>query len=383
MIYLSTTYDANGFFRHSTNDCSYVGYKPSTYKDTESTTLFVWGHGCGGVGEGDMWVICPPSSRAAQKHISISMLGKDGKCWDADVDYKKVLAAIEDVKKYFNINKVILGGYSSGGDLSYYTAFFHSDKIAGVVINNSSPFLDSGSASQSAKLAATKYKFGIYQMSHTEDTTYKIVNVRNEVATLRNAGHQVEFIELPGKHWEATTATSGTNYDFIKYALPFIDNNNWKMPNTNPPVVEPPVESKILKNFAKSSLSVKAPGDQGFTSTKVVKDGYDNVNAGVYGLRVYTRTSWSGANGFCINMTFENVHEYDLTWEELSLDLRNHTISNFGNCTVIGTSGTVIVKPTDGTKTIPANNRVSINMCFNRAKDATNYYQVLVKSIKW
>ena len=58
--------------------------------------------------------------------------------------------AIADVKTHFNIDprQVVLGGYSSGGDLSYRIAFTHSTEIAGVLAENTAPFRDTGLTSE-------------------------------------------------------------------------------------------------------------------------------------------------------------------------------------------------------------------------------------------
>lgn len=379
MAYLTTTYDSYGFFRHTTSESTYLGYKPASYTESTPMTLFVWMHGCGGQAEGDMWAICPSNLRPTQKYIAISIGGKDGKCWDADVDYKKVLAAIEDVKKYFNIGKVILGGYSSGGDISYYTAFFHSDKIAGVVVNNSSPFKDSGNGTQAQKLAAAKYKFNVYQMSHTGDTTYKINEVKAEIEVLKNAGYPVKFVELPGTHWDAATPTSGTNYDFAKYALPFVNDNDWKMPSSEP-VITPPT-NPTLPGFTKSNNNVKYPEDQGITFTKNVK-GYSNVKDGNYSLIYHVRTTSCWAGGFSVDIICTNNSEYDISVSEITLDLRNHTLSSYGGCIPSANSGIITAKLNN--PIIGAKSKAAFNMYLTRSKNLTdNYYQVLVKAIKW
>ena len=61
---------------------------------------------------------------------------------------------LSDIKIYFNIKSkgVVVGGYSSGGDLTYRTAFYHADIFAGVIVENSSPYRDTGST-QAASLA--------------------------------------------------------------------------------------------------------------------------------------------------------------------------------------------------------------------------------------
>ena len=93
---------------------------------TTPITLFVWMHGCGGQGAGDIYTVAPGGD---QSYIAIALGGREGACWDLNTDTAKVLAAIANVKTHFNINprRVILGGYSSGGDLAYRTAFYNAN----------------------------------------------------------------------------------------------------------------------------------------------------------------------------------------------------------------------------------------------------------------
>ena len=58
------------------------------------------------------------------------------------------MAALADFETHFNVDRrrVILGGYSSGGDLAYRTGFRHSSTFAGLLIENSSPFRDTESS---------------------------------------------------------------------------------------------------------------------------------------------------------------------------------------------------------------------------------------------
>lgn len=376
MPYLTTTYDSNGFFHLTSPEGPYVGYKPDTYNEDTPITLFVWMHGCGGNAEGDMWGICPPATRANQNYIGISIGGKDGLCWDINPDYKKVLAAIDHVSEYFNIDprSVILGGYSSGGDLCYYTVFYNADKFAGAIVENTSPFRDTTST-QAESLAAAAWKFNVVHIAHFQDATYPISGVRNETDAMKAAGFPIIRIEKPGTHYDPDTATSGTNYDLITFGLPYI-NAGWLAPETTPPL-------PVLANFAPPSTTITYPKDKVITVSKVVPDGYANVKKGTYKLKFYTRTTYSGQNGFCVDITIANDNAYDISWEQLTLDLRNYTISNFGQCTINGTTGTVVVIPTADTARIPANNKVSFNLCCNRAAGDASSDQVLIKSVKW
>ena len=88
------------------------------------------------------------------------------------------MAALADVETHFNVDRhqVILGGYSSGGDLAYRTGFRHSATFDGLLIENSSPFRDTES-SAAESLAAATTKIPIVHLAHTGDTTYPIAGV--------------------------------------------------------------------------------------------------------------------------------------------------------------------------------------------------------------
>jgi len=108
---------------------------PPSYDASHATpmTLFVWLHGCGGYGQYDISMVSPGSAR---DYISIAVGGRENQCWHVDDDAPTVLAAIADMKTHFNINphRVVLGGYSSGGDLTYRTAFYNANMFAGVLV---------------------------------------------------------------------------------------------------------------------------------------------------------------------------------------------------------------------------------------------------------
>jgi hypothetical protein len=202
---------------------------PSAYNAAHTTpiTLFVWSHGCGGQSEGDINTISPGGT---QSYIAIAVGGREGQCWDPNSDPPKLLAAIANVKTHFNINprKVVLGGYSSGGDLSYRTAFYNSRSFAGVLAENTSPFRDTGS-SQAASLAAASFKFHVVHLAHTEDDSYPIGTVRSETDALKGAGFPIERIERPGGHYDDSTETSGTDHDLQTLLLPHL-NDGWLSP---------------------------------------------------------------------------------------------------------------------------------------------------------
>jgi hypothetical protein len=229
--YLPVTYDTNGFFHLDSGQSAYVGYKPDTYSDSQPISLLVWMHGCGGDAEGDLWTVAAPASRQTQSYIAISIGGRDGDCWSVDTDTPKVLAAIVDVSRYFNINprKIYLAGYSSGGDMTYRVGLQHSSLFAGLLVENSDPFQDTG-ATQASLLASASWKINIAHLAHLSDATYPIASVRADLATLTANGFPVTLIEKAGTHYDPDTGTSGTSYDLIHFLLPFVD-AGWKSPS--------------------------------------------------------------------------------------------------------------------------------------------------------
>jgi hypothetical protein len=220
-------YTANRSFALST----YWIQVPSAYDRTHATPtqLLVWLHGCGGYGRWDIDNVAPAST---DPYIAISVGGREGDCWDVGADQAKVLAAIADVETHFNIDKrrIVLAGYSSGGDLTYRTAFYHARVFSGVLVENSTPFRDTGSSS-SASIAAAAWKFPVVQLAHTGDTTYPIAQVRSETTTLRNAGFPVTLVERPGTHYDnPSSGVPGTDADARTYLLPHLG-DGWLAPS--------------------------------------------------------------------------------------------------------------------------------------------------------
>ena len=201
----------------------YSLYVPAAYDASHKTAskLLVWLHGCGGDAYGDAWAVSPGGS---QSWVTVSVGGRDYGCWDPNSDTTLVIAALDDVKRRLNIDpkKVVIGGYSSGGDLAYRTAFYDTKRFAGLIAENTSPFRDTGS-SQSSSLAAAAWKLNIVHLAHVSDPTYPIAGVRAETDAVKAAGFPETRIERPGTHWDADTTSSGTNYDMRTYLLPYLD----------------------------------------------------------------------------------------------------------------------------------------------------------------
>lgn len=377
--YLPVTYDSNGFFRLNSGQSDYIGYKPDTYKEDKPNSLFIWMHGCGGNAEGDLWMVAPSATRKTQSYIAVSLGGRDGACWQTNNDAPKVLACIDHIKKYFNIDpkRIYLGGYSSGGDMTYRVGMENASKFAGLLIENSDAW-GSGKTVQQL-IASASWKINIVQLNHTGDTTYPIDKARTNLAALKAAGFPVVAIEKPGGHWDNDNGTTGTKYDWITFVRPYLD-AGWVQGGVIAP--PPPPPPPTVANITKTSTTVKYPGGQGISVTKVVGDGYANAPAGTYKLTFQTVVTYSGASNFCVDVIVTNDNpDYDLSWDSLQLDLRNHTLQSFGGCSVTGTSGIVTVVPSN--KTVLSKNKTAFNLCLTRATDATSYYQVLIKSVKW
>ena len=197
-------------------------FVPENYSTDHSvpTQLFVWMHGCGGVAECDVWNV---SARGSQDWITLSVGGRDGQCWNVDRDGALVLGAIEGVRNRLRIDpsRVVLGGYSSGGDLAYRVAFEHPELFSGILVSNTAPFTDSGASARGLAQAAT-IRVPIVQVAHLGDTTYPIAEVRSQIEELRSAGYRVALVERAGPHFEADGLDYGTNYDTRTYLLPVL-----------------------------------------------------------------------------------------------------------------------------------------------------------------
>jgi predicted esterase len=98
----------------------------------------------------------------------------------------------------------VIGGFSSGGDLAYRTAFYNSTGFAGLLAVGTTPFRDTGSTQQ-ASIAASTFKFHVVHLAHTEDEIYPIATVRQETDALTAAGFPVERVERPGSHYDEQT----------------------------------------------------------------------------------------------------------------------------------------------------------------------------------
>lgn len=266
--------DALGIFTLNSGQSTYHGYSPATYNPATPISLFVWMHGCGGDPYWDLYGIAAhPDTRANQSYVAISIGGRSGLCWRPGTDDPKVLAAIEHVSTYFNINprKIYLGGYSSGGDMTYRVGFENAEKFAGLLAVNSDPFRDTGSNGP-ALMSAAKWKINVAHLAHTEDMTYPIATVRASINALRSNGFPATLIERPGGHWVNgnTVAEQGTQYNTRTLLLPYLD-QGW----VSPLPLRPAIKGKKSLQTSGSRIVLKGTAkDADYVEYKVMGKKY-------------------------------------------------------------------------------------------------------------
>jgi predicted esterase len=141
-------------------------------------------------------------------------------------DVSKVMADIAQAETQFNIDRrrVIIAGYSSGGDLGYRTIFYNANTFAGIIAVNTDPFRDTGSTEQQS-LAAAAWKFNIVHVAHTMDEEYPVAQVQPHITDLKNAGYPVDYSVLPGTHYDANTTS-----DIQHTLLSHVDSDGWLAP---------------------------------------------------------------------------------------------------------------------------------------------------------
>jgi predicted esterase len=238
--------DAGGFFTSG-----YWTVVPPSYDSTNQTaeTLLVWMHGCDGSAEADSFYLSNYSTD--RPYIVISLNGPEGEgagpsCWDTgdQSDSQQVLADIASAETHFNVNRrrVIIAGYSSGGDLAYQTIFLHADTFAGILAINTDPVRDNTfNDNLSAAIAGAAWKFPIIQVMHVSDTTYPPSTVQPHLAALQSAGFPVTADDPAGDHYDndapdgcddvtPSTCTSGTDADVARYLTSSIAGDGWQSP---------------------------------------------------------------------------------------------------------------------------------------------------------
>lgn len=358
-------------------------YVPMSYDATHATpiSLLVWLHGCGGQAQYDAWMVSPGGS---QSWISLAVGGREGACWsNYATDGAKILAAIANMKTHFNIDprRVVLGGYSSGGDIGYELAFKNANLFSGVIFENTNPSAAAMTASTTAS-----WKLNIAHLAHTGDTIayYAIANVRNNMNTLKGHEYPVTFIEKPGSHWDNDVGTTGTKYDLINSLLPFM-NAGWLagVAPLPPPscVFTYSTWNVCQSNGTQTRTSASSPPVCSGTptlsqpctyvppTTDTDDDGMLDVNdlcpnvkgtvgaKGCLPLVVTAVKTHDWGSGGCKVYTYTNKNPVPLSWKGMIIYLNDSKLRG-----VSGVWGAIFLNPTATGKTVvtPLNNNVGV-----------------------
>jgi len=218
------TKDADGFFTRNSGLGDYVAYVPASYSPSKPMRVIVGMHGCGD----DManfahWGMNPYDLRSTQDHIGISLGSETGsnKCWNKGGDDAKVMAAVDDLAKCFWVHraKIVVAGFSSGGELAYRVGMMSADKFAGILIEHSALYAAGGT--EDTLLANAAWKLPIRHRAATSDTVFPIANVKTDWTTITNAGFPLTTSEVAGTH-------DGTSTDWASWLIPA--SATWTLP---------------------------------------------------------------------------------------------------------------------------------------------------------
>ena len=212
----SVTKDSAGFFTRTSSKSSYVAYVPASYTGSQPVRLIVGLHGCGDSAMNfATWGVNPYDTRTGQEHIGISIGGKDGSCWSMGVDDEKVLAAVDDISKCFWVHqkKVVIAGFSSGGQLAYRVGLDKASRFAGIIIEDSALYAAGSNPSPDTLLANAAWKVNIAHRTHTSDTVFPLAEVKADWTKTKAAGFPLQTSETAGGH-------DGVSADWATWLIP-------------------------------------------------------------------------------------------------------------------------------------------------------------------
>jgi predicted esterase len=201
------------FFTRTSSQSDYVAYVPSSYDGTKPMRLIVALHGCGdSAANFAQWGPNPYDTRSTQDWIGISVGGADGRCWNASDDVK-VLAAVDDISQclWVHQKKIVLAGFSSGGELTYRLGLGQSSRFAGLLIEDSGLYAANGNPD--GLLASAAWKINIAHRAHTSDTVFPLGTVQADWAKTTAAGFPLTTSVVAGTH-------DGTSTDWSSWLLP-------------------------------------------------------------------------------------------------------------------------------------------------------------------
>lgn len=208
--------DADGFFWRTSSKSSYVAYVPASYSPSAPMRVIVGMHGCGDTALNfAKWGVNPYPTRATQQHIGISVSGESGnnKCWSMGADDDKVLAAVEDLAKCFWVHrsKVVVAGFSSGGQLAYRVGMMKASSFAGILIENSG--LYAAGSTTATLVGGAAWKINVAHRARTSDSVFPIAKVKADWLAMSTAGFPLTTSEAAGGH-------DGNSDDWSSWLIP-------------------------------------------------------------------------------------------------------------------------------------------------------------------
>jgi poly(3-hydroxybutyrate) depolymerase len=218
--------DSNGFFTLTNASTTYAIRLPPAYEvaNPRPSRLLVALHGCGDNAMNfATWAAVPFALRSSQNYIAISVGGRDGACWNLSTDAALANAAIAHVRSCFYVHqeRIVLAGYSSGGDLAYKLAMTDSLNYAGVLIEHSGLSQAVGAANVDAVLDLAAWKLNIAHTAGTNDGSYPIAGIRSDRTKIVAHGFPMQYREDASTH-------DGSSSDWSDYLIPLMA--NWTLP---------------------------------------------------------------------------------------------------------------------------------------------------------
>lgn len=292
-----------------------------------------------------------------QDWINLAVGGREGSCWsNTATDGPTILATLADLKTHFNIDpkRVILGGYSSGGDVGYPLLFQNANLFAGGLFENTAP---NSTAMTTAGTAS--WKLNITHLAHTGDTTYPIAAARTWVATLKSKGYPVTLIEKAGGHYDNDSGQTGTQYDLRTFLLPIITTGGWVAGGTvTPPITDAGVDSGPVDAGTDSNI-VDASVDSGTDAGVVLKP-----------FLVTAIKTYDWGTGYCKQYYFTNPNTVSRNWKTMTIYLNDGRLR--GPTAVWGAifpdssaTGKIVVTPS-GNATVNAGQKLqTVGFCAN------------------
>jgi len=177
----------------------YLSLPPQPYTPTRASPVLLSLHGAGGNGKGEyqwcwakwakQWpgfIACPSGEPAGQQWFKDGTFGEDQQPF--------VMALLADLRKNFAVDddRILIHGFSNGGNASWYYAMHYPSLFAGMVTRGGSPC--------STKWFENLLHVPSYIVHGDKDSVIGAEDDRKAAAKLKNLAYDVTYKELPGGH---------------------------------------------------------------------------------------------------------------------------------------------------------------------------------------